>query len=112
MKKLESGVLKMGNTMAYSHCYNKNCNLVFENTKENCPFSDNCSEFMAVGFGCAKKKTNFDHIREDITVHDFVDMFAKHGCPPGSPGYCGSYCRGHKTCQDCWLSWLNSDYHD
>lgn len=101
----------MGNTMAYSHCYNTNCNLVFENTKEKCPFSDNCSDFMAVGFGCAKKKTNFDHIRKDISLDDFIAMFAQQACPPGS-GNCEPVrdlpC---KTCQSCWKSWLESEYH-
>lgn len=109
MKKLESGVLKMGKI-----CYNANCTAcsTWDRLKGNCIYSDGCSEFRESGFGSAKKKTNFDHIREDISLDDFVDMFAKHGCPPGCPCYPGYYGNNHKTCQSCWKQWLESEYHN
>ena len=153
MKKLESGVLKMGEPCynckcsAYSTkdsiagkydfspdcgdfvgfdcatvsnsnrpinlpCYNDNCYVLSKTRKmAGCVFSDTCPNFMAVGFGSAKKKTNFDHIKE-MSVDEFVNMVAKQACPPGS-GNCEPVrdlpC---KTCQSCWKSWLESEYHD
>lgn len=109
MKKLESGVLKMGNTMAYSKCYNEKCNNVFTQTKEQCPYSNTCPDFYAVGFGSAKKKTNFDHIREDFTAEKFAEMFSRTGCPNHADFEDCTFVGG---CKQCWLNWLNSEYHN
>lgn len=114
MKKLESGVLKMGDTVSNRTrnlpCYNDKCAAVFPATKSTgCPFSDTCPDFMAVGFGSAKKKTNFDHIREDFTAEKFAETFAHSGCPIDSDlDNCGTY----KNCKECWLNWLNSEYNN
>lgn len=108
--RAQEGLSTVSNHTRNLPCYNDKCAAVFQYTKiTGCPFSDTCPDFMAVGFGSAKKKTNFDHIRTDITVDDFVEMFAKHGCPPGSPGYCSDR---YTTCQSCWKDWLESEYHN
>ena len=93
-------------------CYNNKCAAVFQYTKiTGCPFSDMCPEFMAVGFGSAKKKTNFVHIKE-MSVDEFIDLVSVQACPPGSCN-CETYEDGtHKTCQSCWKDWLNSEYHN
>lgn len=107
MKKLESGVLKMDNTMAYPKCYNKKCNAVFELTKETgCPFSDTCPDLVAVGFGSAKKKTNFDKIKS-YSLDEFINVFAPVGCPP-TTDYKES-CNMNRTCQDCWRDYLTKE---
>ncbi len=107
--RVQEGLSTVFNRAINLPCYNDICYVLSKTRKmSGCVFSDTCPNFMAVGFGSAKKKTNFDHIREDITVQDFVDMFAKHGCPPGSPGYCHE----HKTCQGCWKDWLEAEYEN
>lgn len=101
----------MGNTMAYSKCYNEKCNNVFTQTKEQCPYSDTCPDFYAVGFGSAKKKTNFDHIKE-MSVDEFINLVSKQACPPDH-GNCETYAAvPYKTCQSCWEDWLKSEYNN
>lgn len=110
--RTQEGLSTVSNRTKNLPCYNDKCAGVFQITKiTGCPFSDTCPEFMAVGFGSAKKKTNFDHIKE-MSADEFVNMVAKQACPPGS-GNCESVrdlpC---KTCQSCWKSWLESEYND
>lgn len=154
MKKLESGVLKMGEpcynckcpacstkdriagkctfspdcgdfvgfdcaTVSNSNrpinlpCYNDNCYVLSKTRKKSgCVFSDTCPNFMVVGFGSAKKKTNFDHIREDMPLDEFVNIFSKMACPPNAGNCELARDMQYKTCQSCWRDWLNSEYHD
>lgn len=106
MKKLENGVLKMGKI-----CYNTNCAAcsTWDRLNGKCIYSDGCSEFKENGFGSAKKKTNFDHIREDITAEKFAEMFCRTGCPGNMDA---EDCAFVGNCKDCWLNWLNSEYHN
>ena len=106
----------MGNTVSNRTrnlpCYNDKCAAVFPVTKSTgCPFSETCPDFYAVGFGSAKKKTNFDNIKE-MSVDEFVDIFAKMACPPNSGNCELARDMKNKTCQSCWKQWLNSEYND
>ena len=94
-------------------CYNTNCSAcsTWDRLNGKCIYSDGCSEFKENGFGSAKKKTNFDHIKE-MSVDEFINLVSKQACPPGS-GNCETYKDlPYKTCQGCWKQWLEAEYEN
>lgn len=111
--RAQEGLSTVFNRTINLKCYNSKCLAVFKVTKSTgCPFSDTCPDFMAVGFGSAKKKTNFDHIREDMSIEEFINIFSKMACPPNAGNCELTRDMEYKTCQSCWKQWLEAEYEN